>query len=121
RGGLRADHFSLNDRVLLAPRASATLLLTDHARLTLAGGRYHQYLRPSDATLIAGSESMPIAAAEPLALARSSHLALALDQQLGEGVRLGLEGFHKSYEGVPGGYVADARSSGVDLWMRRDS
>lgn len=121
RAGLRADHFSLNDRVLVAPRASATLLLTDDARVTLAAGRYHQYLRPSDATLLGVSERLPMAAAEPLALARSSHVALALDQDLGEGVRLGLEGFHKSYDGIPGGYAAEARSSGVDLWMRRDS
>jgi hypothetical protein len=119
RGGLRADHFSLQDEVLLAPRLSATWMITDRAALTLAGGRYHQYLRPPETSLFNGEDRPPLLPVAPLALARSSHVSLGLDQDLGDGVRLGLEGFYKEFEGLPGGESSDASASGMDLWVRR--
>lgn len=121
RGGLRADHFSLGDEIAFAPRLAATLMLTDRATVTLAGGRYHQYLRPPEAEVFAAAELSPLLMPDPLALARATHVALAVDQYVGEGIRFGLEGYYKNYEGVPGGASADANASGVDLWLRRNT
>jgi hypothetical protein len=119
RGGLRADHFSLDDGLEFAPRLALTWLVTDRAALTLAGGRYHQYLRTPEEMLLT-----PAPAQQPsraLALGSASHLSLALDQDLGEGMRLGLEGYFKSFSGVPGSDASEANASGVDLWLRRSA
>jgi hypothetical protein len=119
RGGLRADHFSLEDETHLAPRLAATWLLTDRVALTLAGGRYHQYLRPPESTLFVEDEGSPMLPVEPLSLARASHLSLSLDQDVGDGVSLGLEGFFKNFQGIPGGEASNANASGMDFWVRR--
>jgi hypothetical protein len=125
RGGLRGDAFSVGDVAVLAPRASATWLLTDDAALTLAAGRYHQYVRvprPLGATPPANyADSVRLAT--HLAVGGASHFVLGLDQQLGGGLRLGLEGFYKRFDGLPPA-VADAgettdHTSGVDVWVRR--
>lgn len=131
RGGVRGDAFSLGDVATLAPRASATVLVGDGAgaALTLAAGRYHQYVRvprrlprgipPRN---FADSSRIPT----NLAVAGATHLSLGLDQQMGGGVRLGLEGFYKRYHGLPSPGAADtlsstAHSSGMDVWVRRTS
>lgn len=122
RGGLRLDHFSLGGTTTLAPRLSATWLITDRAALTLAGGRYHQYLRAPEAALIAASNLPQYAAtgyASALSVGSATHLTAALDQDLGEGIRFGIEGYFKNYEGLPGSSRAEANASGVDLWLRR--
>ncbi len=122
RGGLRLDRFSLDGRVAIAPRLSATWLLTDRAALTLAGGRYHQYLRAPEAALLAASSATGIpgmAYSSALTIGHATHLTAALDQDLGEGIRLGVEGYFKNYQGLPGAEAAEANASGVDLWMRR--
>lgn len=119
RGGLRADHFSLTDEMLLAPRLATTLMLTDRAALTLAAGRYHQYLRPPEVQVFGAGSDAPIVPAEPLALARATHVSLTFDQEVGDGVRFGLEGFFKNFQGVPGGLSSEANASGMDLWVRR--
>src|SRR5690606_4411373 len=119
RTGLRADHFALSDELSISPRASATVMLTERAALTLAAGRYHQYLRPPEAEVFAAGNEAPTLPAEPLALARATHVSLALDQDVGEGVRFGLEGYFKSFEGIPGGQASNANASGMDLWVRR--
>lgn len=122
RGGLRLDYFSLGQRLVAAPRLSGTWLASDRAALTLAVGRYHQYLRaPEDALVSASVDAFAARSLQPLAVGGSSHLALRLDQDLGEQVRLGIEGFHKSFEGMPGAANDRARSSGVDVWVRRDA
>lgn len=120
RGGLRMDHYSVGDRIAFAPRLSATWLITEHAALTLAAGRYHQYLRPADEVLLI--EASPLAVAgRPAALAvgGASHFSASLDQDLGDGVRLGVEGFYKHFSDIPGSLALDANASGVDLWVRR--
>jgi hypothetical protein len=122
RGGMRLDRFSLNGEVALAPRFSATWLLTDRAALTLAGGRYHQYLRAPEAALLAASSATGIPGlsyTSALAIGQATHFTAGLDQDLGEGIRLGLEGYFKNYLGLPGAEAAEANASGVDLWMRR--
>ncbi|MBW3572307.1 MAG: TonB-dependent receptor, partial [Gemmatimonadetes bacterium] len=129
RGGVRADAFSVGGVATLAPRASATVLLGDAAALTLAGGRYHQYVRvprplPRGSALrnFADSARLPT----HLRVAGATHLALGLDQEMGGGVRLGLEGFYKRYHGLPTAEAvelesATAHSSGMDVWVRRTS
>lgn len=127
RGGVRGDAFSVGGVATLAPRASATWLVSEGAALTLAGGRYHQFIRVPrplvpGATLgnFADSTRIPT----NLAVAGATHLSLGLDQQMGGGVRLGLEGFYKRFSGLPAPRAADtasttAHASGVDVWVRR--
>lgn len=131
RGGLRADLFSLDAVTRYAPRFSATWLLSERAVLTLAAGRYRQLVRSAEPLLVMtpGATSPTLYVPEPLSLARASHLVVGLDQELGEGIRLGIEGFYKEFDGLPAtvpagaegpaGSGASAQASGVDLWLRR--
>jgi hypothetical protein len=129
RGGVRADAFSIGGVAVLAPRGSATWLLTDRAALTLAGGRYHQYLRVPrslrGSPLRNFADSMRVAT--NLAVGGATHLSLSLDQQLSPEVQLGLEGFYKRFDGLPDPRpVTDsatytAHNSGMDVWVRMTS
>lgn len=120
RGGLRADYFSLGSKLVLAPRLAATWLATENAALTLAAGRYHQYLRAPESALLQSEGLSPaLRNAAPLTVGGASHLSLSLDQQFGEGVRLGIEGFFKSYDGMPAPSGSGANASGLDVWVRR--
>ncbi|MBX6363167.1 MAG: TonB-dependent receptor [Gemmatimonadetes bacterium] len=124
RGGLRADLFSGEHLPRLGPRISVMWLLSDHASLTIAAGQYHQYVRASETALVSPPSGAALSPVPPLAVARASHLLLGFDQELIDGVRLDLEGFYKNFEGVPGlngSRNAQAHSSGVDLWVRRNS
>ncbi|HEX6694087.1 MAG TPA: TonB-dependent receptor [Longimicrobiales bacterium] len=122
RGGMRADVFSLSPAVRLAPRVSATLLLTDRAALSLAAGRYRQYVRaPNRSTIFLGSPVPDSTSGPPLAVAKSTHLAMALTQELLEGVRLGLEGYYKQYDNLPSENGERADASGIDIWLRRNA
>ncbi|HEX8393016.1 MAG TPA: hypothetical protein VF665_11710 [Longimicrobium sp.] len=122
RGGVRADGYSVGGLYTVAPRASAAWLVTDRATLTLAAGRYHQYVltpRPLERGVpprnYADSARIPVA----LNVAGGSHLVLVLDQELAAGVRLGLEGFYKHFNGLPLPGTRGAHNSGVDVWVRR--
>lgn len=121
RGGLRADLFSTESSVLFAPRVAVTWALSERAVLLLAGGRYRQFVRGS-AEFMADSADIPvgITASGALRLAGASHLLVSLDQLVTDGVRFGIEGYYKRFEGVPSETsVGDANASGVDLWLRR--
>jgi len=121
RAGLRADVFTLDGGVAWSPRLAATLLLTDRVSMTIAGGRYRQYVRTTEEALaLITTPHSAQGETQHLTVASSTHLTLALDQDLGENIRLSLEGFYKSFEGLPstGGLTAEA--SGVDLWVRRN-
>jgi hypothetical protein len=121
RGGLRADVFSVQPDVLLAPRLTATFLITDRASLTLAAGRYRQYVQDRQEALAPIGAPLPNQRRQQeLIVASASHLVLALDQQLGEGFRLTVEGFYKSFDGLPNTVDGKAEASGVDLWVRRN-
>ncbi len=126
RGGVRADAFSVGGVATLAPRLSATVLVGNGAALTLAGGRYHQYIRippplRQGQPLYNWADSARIPTY--LAVAGATHLSVGLDQQLAGGVRLGLEGYHKRFHGLPSPRAGDtlniANASGVDVWVRR--
>ena len=117
RLGTRADAFSTEGGVRLAPRVAFLWSLSPDALLTVAAGRYHQYTRASDQQVeLAVSDGAPTAVTGPLlTVAAADHVVLSLDQKLGRGVRLGIEGFWKGFSGLGslGGDVL--RSSGVDL------
>jgi len=124
RGGLRADLFAAEEEseVRFAPRISTTVLLTDRATLTLSAGRFQQFVRaPGRSLVFLGNVVPDSGAGSVLNVADASHLVLALSQDLGEGIRLGLDGFYKQFDGLNGEDDVDTNSSGVDLWVRRNS
>lgn len=123
RGGLRGDLFSEDPAPRVSPRMSATWLLTEAAALSLAGGRYHQYVRAwapvqSPDPRTPGPDTLYVPAG--LAVGRASHLSLALHQRLDPALWLGVEGFFKSFQGIEAPGAARANASGVDLWVRRE-
>lgn len=132
RAGLRADYFRPDDEGRLAPRASVHWRVGERAQLSLAVGRFHQYVRgpesilssdltgPTFETLDApSSEGGQLLATQNLfAIAGATHVAVGFENELENGFGLGLEGYFKSFDGLPGG--EDLRSSGADLWIQRD-
>lgn len=117
RAGLRADAFSTDRRLRLAPRVAFLVSLSPDVLLTVAAGRYHQYTRATDQQVeLAVSDGTPAPISGPLlSVATADHLVLSLDQQLRGDVRLGIEGFWKSFSGLGGPGSAPLTSSGVDL------
>lgn len=117
RVGVRADAFSTEGGARLAPRAAFLWSLGERALLTVAAGRYHQYMSASnEEPELAVPDRAPARVGEALlGVAAADHLVLALDQQLGRGVRLGVEGFWKAFSGLgePGSDLR--RSSGIDV------
>lgn len=120
RAGLRADVFSVDPMPRIAPRGAVTFLLSDRASLTLAGGQYRQYVRASGEELTHVGTLLPDTADLPaLTIAGASHVVLSLDQELVENIRLGIEGFYKSFTGLPSSDGERTQASGLDLWVRR--
>lgn len=120
RAGARADVFSNQPELRLAPRASATLLLTDRAALTLAAGRYRQYVRAEPQALVfLGNVVADSSGGPPLTVAEAAHLVLGVSQDLGEGMQFGVEGYFKQFDGLHFERAKRTESSGVDLWVRR--
>lgn len=120
RGGMRGDVFTLHPAIRMAPRLGITYALSDRASISLAGGRYRQYVRAPDETILFLGAPLPdTAVAPPLAIAQATHGVLSLDQTLHEGMRLGVEGFYKRFSGIPSVPSREAQSSGVDLWAQR--
>jgi hypothetical protein len=110
-------------------RLSLLWSLTDQALLTLAGGRYHQLVRTTDADmeplvgdgvtagtggLTAQVEGFPL-----LSVASADHVLLSLDQQLAPGLRLTTEGFYKRFSGLGTPGQQELNASGVDLRVLR--
>ena len=121
RAGLRGDRFALIDDMRFAPRVSLTLALGQHAAITVAGGRYHQYIRaPEEEILFVGSVVNDAIASPPLTVARASHVTMHLAQDLGDAMVLALEGYYKQYDGLPSTITDRAEASGVELWVRRN-
>lgn len=138
RAGMRADMFLTATEVRMAPRISATWHLSDQALLSLAAGRFHQYVRapetilggeldpfgPDDledpAQIPDGLLPPPDPSRASLGVAGATHVVLGLENRLREGLRLGLEGFLKVFDEVPG-TTQNPRASGVDLWIHQAS
>lgn len=131
RAGVRADAFATAGRSAVAPRARAAWRLADDASLFVAAGRFHQYVRAPETILggdldglgTGGFQEFVQAGEESdggrraLTVAGASHLVVGLQDELSGGLRLGLEGFLKVFDEVPG--ATDLRASGVDLWVHR--
>ena len=117
RVGLRADAFSTERGVRLAPRVAFLWSLSHEALLTVAAGRYHQFSRASDQqvdfTVADGTLAAPAGAL--LSVATADHVAVSLDQALTGRVRLGIEGFWKGFTGLGASGGEVLHSSGVDL------
>jgi hypothetical protein len=122
RGGFRADGFTHVEGVRLAPRGSATMLLTDRAAVTLSAGLYNQYMRtPGRSLVFLGNVSPDSTAGPPLTVAEALHVVMTLTQDLGDGIRVGLEGYFKEYSGLHASAQRTTETSGVDVWVRRNS
>lgn len=119
RTGVRTDVFSEVRAPRLAPRLAATILLTDKASLTLAGGTYRQFVRAESGNGFIGTTVVDTVGRPSLAVAKATHFVLSLDQDLGDGLRLALEGYYKTFEGLPSNNGNLTEASGVDFWMRR--
>jgi hypothetical protein len=122
RGGLRGDMYAGGPFISFSPRLALTWLPTPRAALTLAGGRYHQLvLSRSREPFDYGDPDVANQLGIPtvLAVAGSNHLTLALDQEVAQGVRLGLEGYYKHFEDIPDPEEVGNFASGVDVWVRR--
>ncbi len=122
RGGLRFDLFAAEPAPHLAPRLLATWLVSENAALTIAAGQYHQYVRAPESVLTSPDADQTLPGnvyTDLLAVATASHIVVSLDQQLADGVRLGVEAFHKIYEGIPTDPDGRDQASGLDFWIRR--
>jgi hypothetical protein len=123
RGGVRGDSYRYSPRTTLSPRGAVTWLVGDRAALTVAAGRYHQYVRTR---VVAGddppdtfAETVRRNVASELVVASANHVSVGLDQELTDGVRLGVEGFYKRFRDVPTLPGKAAYNSGMELWVRR--
>jgi hypothetical protein len=56
-----------------------------------------------------------------LVVASANHMSMGLDQELLDGVRLGVEGFYKRFRGVPTLPGRASYTSGMDVWVRRST
>jgi Carboxypeptidase regulatory-like domain len=121
RVGLRADGFSTESAVRLAPRIALLWSLGPEALLTVAAGRYHQYTRAADPReeLAASGDGSGGVSGPLLTVATADHVVLSLDQRLSSGVRLGLAGFWKGFSGLGESGSTRLRSSGVDVRVLR--
>jgi hypothetical protein len=130
--GLRADYFRPDDEGRLAPRASIRWDAGERTRLSLAVGRFHQYVRGPESILSSDLTGPTFGSLEPdtpedgtsfsaahlFAIAGATHVAVAFENELDNGFGLGLEGYYKAFDGLPTG--DDLRSSGADLWIQRE-
>jgi hypothetical protein len=129
RGGLRSDLFISERTPRLAPRLAATWLVTERAALTIAAGRYHQYVGMTTTAPEIEHSVAPTGDFHSLTpffeVAGASHLRVALDQGLSEGLRLGIEAYTKRFWDLPvieqeeTQSASEAQSAGVDLWVHR--
>jgi len=123
RAGLRADYFS-ERTTKLAPRAAVTWAVGPGAVISIAAGRYHQPTRTPDVdveqTLVQVAES-GVPPSELMPIASANHLVISLDHRLSEYVRIGIQGFWKTYEGLPYWEGAGVRNSGLDVRILRGS
>src|SRR5690606_31475352 len=97
RGGLRADVYSVDEAVRLSPRVALSLLVADGTVLTLSAGKYGQYVLRPVALFEAGLDDD----ADAFTVAESTHALVSLDQSLGDAITLNIEGFYKTFDGLP--------------------
>jgi hypothetical protein len=128
RSGFRVDRFEPGG-TRTALRLALLWSLTDEALLTVAGGRYHQLIRTTDAdmelavgdgiTAGTGGLTQQVEGFPLLSVGSADHVLLSLDQQLAPGVRLTTEGFYKRFVGLDGLGQQELNASGLDLRVLR--
>ena len=131
RAGMRASYFQPAGATRLSPRASATWRMDQNARLRLAAGRFYQVVRGPETILSSdltgptvgerGREAAldtpePIVGSQLFAVAGATHLVVGLENDLPNGVNIGLEGYFKSFDDLP--ETQNLFSSGADLWVQ---
>ncbi len=126
RSGLRTDLFDAAGELRVSPRLSVTWLLGERAALTGSAGRYHQYVRGHDfAVMIERADTAHVAAlpgsGSSLVVGSATHTTLSLHQEMDNELRLGVEGFFKSFEDADITGPGRSHASGVDLWVSRDA
>ncbi|MFW6202161.1 MAG: TonB-dependent receptor [Gemmatimonadota bacterium] len=115
RTGVRLDHYTGHGGLRISPRVALTSILGDEAALTLAVGRYRQFV-----PVRRESEESPIVRRH-LGTAHATHFVARMEQTPATGVRLGVEGYFKRFGGT--GLEppwARATASGLDLWLGLD-
>jgi hypothetical protein len=128
RAGARWDSYgALGARAGL--RLGLLWSMTENALLTMAGGRYHQLVRASDAdaqlamgigtTTGTGGPTAQVEQLPLLSVGSADHFVLSLDQQLTPALRLTTEGFFKRFSGMDGLGRAQLNASGLDLRVLR--
>jgi hypothetical protein len=125
RSGLRANVFLSASRTLrLAPRVSVAWRAGPASTLSVAAGRYHQYLRIPETVLSANlSGAWNEVLGDPaygrdaglLTVAGATHLTVGLAHVPRPELLLGMEAYYKAFDGTPD--VEGLRSSGIDLWV----
>lgn len=128
-GGLRLNYFAPERAVHASPRLALNWLIDERAMLTVAAGRFSQYVRVQEGSFRDPFALTPVSyegvrVADTTALARSemvvqeaTHVTLSLDQQLSDHTRLELDGFVKDYGGIPAAEGSRLQASGLDVWI----
>lgn len=125
--GLRADLYEPAGRATLSPRATARWLVDERSALKLSVGRFSQIMRGPESILSSDltgpTRGTPGAIAAPapapgslFAVAGATHVVVGLTHRPREGVDVGLEGYFKDFDGLPG--ASSLYSSGADLWVQ---
>ncbi|MEP7117860.1 MAG: TonB-dependent receptor, partial [Acidobacteriota bacterium] len=100
QGGLRLDRAGLTGEHLLSPRLSATFAAAGATRLIAATGRYTQ--SPGDEKLAQSDYVLDFSspAATKLRSERAWQTSAGIERELGGGVSLKVEGYHKRFTDV---------------------
>lgn len=132
RIGARASYFQPEGGPRLAPRVSAIWHVDDNARLSIAAGRFFQVVRGPETILssdltgptVGAGQRPTLDAPGPLlgsqlgTVAGATHLVVGLENRLSNGIDVGLEGYFKSFDGLPA--AENLFSSGADLWLQQE-
>lgn len=122
RAGLRADRFSRDDAPLrLSPRVRASWHLGSDAVLAVGAGKHFQFVQPADleVQMALGDPAATRAGQALYPVAGATHMVVSLEQWMSPEVFLGVDGYVKAFDGLPGIEGGVLRSSGVDLRVRR--
>lgn len=126
RGGLRESLFLTAGEDRVSPRLTVAWRPEPTVELSLAGGRYHQYVRAAAPLFAASPEDLARALGDSpgdgssdgdasLAVAGATHYVLSATGQPADEVKFGLETYLKTFGDPPGG--VDLRTTGLDAWV----
>ena len=129
RGGFRASYFAPASQAKFSPRATVTWHVTEAANLRLSAGRFFQIVSgpesilsgdltgPTVGLILPALDSVPPTDGAASSVADASHVVVGFSNALENGVDIGVEGYFKSFDNLPGtsGHLF---SSGGDLWLQ---